>query len=231
MANPLLDGVYIRIGWTSEHIRTLKNMQRSIEKIDPDTVAIKGESEVNINAEGNTEIITPWFDFGEPISDPAWSRELGYTVYNLRASLDYLVYALAFLDSGSEKKGTQFPICSNPSQFKKSVKRGLLRGVNPTHKAAIEALQPYNGGNWLKELAGLSNPDKHMHLSTVASQNLMRTLRVSTAFDAETQTRTMNMELDATRFIAFPDSTPVIPLLNTLETQITDTVNQFAPDF
>ena len=231
MANPLLDGVNIRIRWASEHIRTLREMQRSIEKIDPDTITIRGEPEVNINAEGNTEVITPWFDFGEPISNPAWSRELGYAVYNLRASLDYLVYALAYLDSGSESKGTQFPICSNPSQFKKSVKRGLLRGVNPSHKAAIEALQPYNGGNWLKELASLSNPDKHMHLSTVASQNLMRTLRVSNEFDAETQTRTFDMELDATRFIAFPDSSPVVPLLDTLEARVTDTVNQFAPDF
>lgn len=231
MANPLLDGVYLRIGWAGEHIRALKDMQRSIEKIDPDTITIQGEPEVNINAEGNTEVTTPWYDFGEPFSDPVWSRELGYAVYNLRASLDYLVYALAYLDSGSEKKGTQFPICSNPSQFKKSAKRGVLRGVTLSHKAAIEALQPYNGGTWLKELASLSNPDKHMHLSAVASQNLMRTLRISHEFDADTQTRTINMELDATRFIAFPDSSPVIPLLDTLEKEVTGTVDQFAPDF
>ena len=230
MANPLLDGVYIRIEWASEHIRSLKDMQRSIENIDPDSITVQGEAEVNITPEGNQEIITPWFDFGEPMFNPAWSRELGYAVYNLRASLDYLIYALAFLDFGSEKKGTQFPICDNPSQFKGCIKKGFLRGVNLSHRAAIQILQPYNGGNWLKELASLANPDKHMHLSAIASQNLMRTLQVSNEYDAETRTQTMHMKLDVTRLIAFPDKSPVIPLLDTLEAQVTDTVNQFAPD-
>ena len=231
MVKPLLNEVYLRIGWAGEHIRTLKDMQRSIESIDPDTITVQGETEVNSTAEGNTEIITPWFYFGDPISNPLWSRELSYAASNLRSALDYLVYALAILDSGSEKKGTQFPICSNPSKFKKSVKGGLLRGINPTHKAAIEALQPYNGGNWLKDLASLNNPDKHMHLSAITSGNLARTLTVSNEFDAETGIRTVEMELDATRFIAFPDRSPVIPFLDGLLAQVTDAVDQFEPDF
>ena len=231
MVKPLLKEVYLRIAWAGENISTLKEMQRSIEEIDLNTITIQGEPEVGVDAEGNQTITSPWINFGEPIYDPLWSRELGYVVYNLRASLDYLVYALAFLYSGSEKKGTQFPICSNPSKFKKSVKGGLLRGINPTHKAAIEALQPYNGGNWLKDLASLNNPDKHMHLSAITSGNLARTLTVSNEFDAETGIRTVEMELDATRFIAFPDRSPVIPFLDGLLAQVTDAVDQFEPDF
>ena len=169
--NSLLDGVYIRIAWANEHVRALKDMQRRIEQIDPATVTVKEETQVRALPDGQTEIITPWIDLGEPITDPGWSRELGYAVYNLRAALDYLVYSLAFLDSGSEQKGTQFPICSKPSNFEGSVKRGNLRGVNDAHRAMIEALQPYNGAKWLTELAGLSNPDKHMHLTAVASHN------------------------------------------------------------
>ena len=232
MTNPLLDGVYIRIGWAGEHIGILKEMQRSIENIDPKTVTIQEDPpEPKILPDGSIEIITPWIDFGEPFSDPSWSRDLGYAVQNLRAALDYLVYALAWLDSGAEKKGTQFPICDNPDQFKSGVKRGILRGVNAGHRAAIQGLQPYNGGNWLKQLAGLSNPDKHMHLISAASQNSFRTLTVSNKFDAETQVRMMNVKLDVNRFIAFPDSSPVIPLLDTIHTQVTDTVDQFEPDF
>jgi len=35
---------------------------------------------------------------------------IGEVCYNLRSSLDYLVFALAELDSGIKQKGTQFPI-------------------------------------------------------------------------------------------------------------------------
>ena len=231
MVKPLLNEVYLRIGWADEHITTLKKMDRHIEQIDPDTITVHGEFEESINAEGNRVITTPWFDMGEPMYDPLWARELGYATSNLRNALDYFVFALARLDSGTEKKGTQFPICSNPSEFKKCIKRGYLLGVKPAHRAAIELLQPYKGGNWLKDLASLSNSDKHMHLTTVASQNLARNLTFTNDFDAATQIREMKMELHATRFIAFHDNSPVIPLLDTLQTQVADTVNQFEPDF
>jgi hypothetical protein len=227
----LLNGVYIRIEWASEHIGVLKDMQRSIEYIDPNTVRIQGHMPtIKELPDGRKEIITPWIDLGEPISDPKWSRELGYAVFNLRAALDYLVYALAFLDSGVEQKGTQFPICSSQSSFKKGVERGHLRGVNPSHKAAIQALQPYNGGNWLKHLASLSNPDKHMHLISVASQNF-GTFDLSSNFNAETNRQTVRVHIEVTRFIAFPDKSPVIPLLDALHSQVADTVNQFHSDF
>ena len=42
---------------------------------------------------------------------------VGEICYNLRCVLDYLVYALAELDSGSPQKGTQFPIMDLAKDF------------------------------------------------------------------------------------------------------------------
>jgi hypothetical protein len=47
--------------------------------------------------------------------------------------LDYLVYALAKLDSGSPQKKTQFPIMDTVEQFKGQSK-AMLCGVNTAHK-------------------------------------------------------------------------------------------------
>jgi hypothetical protein len=99
------------------------------------------------------------------------SAIVGDVLCNFRPTLDYLVYALAYLDSGSPQEGTQFPICDSADYFKRK-RKGWLKGLSPDHIAAIEDLQPYDGRDelqWLRTLRDLSNPDKHKHLSVVAS--------------------------------------------------------------
>jgi hypothetical protein len=97
----------------------------------------------------------------------------GDVLNNLRPTLDYLVYALAYLDSGGKPQdGTQFPICDKASFFKEK-KSVWLKGLSPEHVAAIEGLQPYDGRKeqiWLRWLRDLSNPDKHRHLSVMATE-------------------------------------------------------------
>lgn len=100
------------------------------------------------------------------------SAIVGDILCNLRPTLDYLVYALACLDSESPQEGTQFPICDTPDYFERKQK-AWLKGLSTDHVTAIEALQPYEGRNellWLRTLRDLSNPDKHQHLSVVATQ-------------------------------------------------------------
>jgi hypothetical protein len=97
----------------------------------------------------------------------------GDVLNNLRPTLDYLVYALAYLDSGGKPQdGTQFPICDKASFFKE--KKGIwLKGLSPEHVATIEGLQPYDGRKeqiWLRWLRDLHNPDKHRHLSVMATE-------------------------------------------------------------
>lgn len=101
---------------------------------------------------------------------PKISAIVGDVLSNLRPTLDYLVYALAYLDSDSPQEGTQFPICDTATKFK-GKRKTWLTGLSPEHVAAVEDLQPYDGRDellWLRTLRDLSNPDKHKHLSVVA---------------------------------------------------------------
>jgi hypothetical protein len=86
---------------------------------------------------------------------------VGEICYNLRSALDYLVFELAKLDSGVEQSGTQFPIMDAPENFNGRGKIAFLKGINASHVAAIEALQPYRGCTWTGRLRDFSNEDKH----------------------------------------------------------------------
>ena len=230
MTKPLLDEVYLKISWARENVELLKSMQRSIERPRPDEVLLKGSPECNEDSHGKIEIITPWLSITE-VYDPSWARILSYAVSDLRTALEYLVFTLAWLDSESKQKGTQFPICSSLEEFKKCVKRGNLRGVNSSHQDMIKAVQPFNGGNWLKDLSRLSNPDKHMHLTAVASRNRIEDFVGSVDLDPETNTQQVNLEMGITRLIAFSDDSPVIPLLEELHVKVSNTVDEFKSDF
>jgi hypothetical protein len=89
-------------------------------------------------------------------------------LYNLRASLDYLVFALAWHDSGQEphgglKRSLQFPIFDDKKGFDGAKKRQLAR-IADEHAEAIEKYQPYSGCAWSAKLRDLGNQDKHRRL-------------------------------------------------------------------
>jgi hypothetical protein len=97
---------------------------------------------------------------------------IGEICYNLRAALDYLVYELAILDSGSVQDRTQFTIEETPKKFRGQINRQLI-GLNPVHIAAIERLQPYNGCYWTKLIAEISNPDKHRQITATGTPKML----------------------------------------------------------
>ena len=104
------------------------------------------------------------------------SVRIGEHIYNLRATLDYLVYELS-----GHKSQTQFPIEKDCDGFN-SRKTGRdaagkkvahhLGGVSTTHCDLIETVQPYrlkarkahDRANWTGLLQSLSNEDKHRRL-------------------------------------------------------------------
>ena len=106
---------------------------------------------------------------------------VGEAVQAMRRSLDYLVYELAFLDSGVEQNGTQFPIDASANVFDKRRKphskptpRCFLIGVSDKHAAMVKRLQPFPRHNWTAELRTLSNPDKHRRLTIADSRTSTR---------------------------------------------------------
>lgn len=161
----------------------------------------------------------------------------GEVIYNLRAALDYLVYQLAILDSGKEVNGTQFPIEAKPQGFK-ARRKTYLRGVNESHIAAIEALQPYNGADWTRVLRQLSNFDKHRALQIMGIQS--QGVRISIG-GTEDEARAFGgfrmpgdnvaMYYPASLLVTFPDGTRVEEPLQTLLTETRETLETFNPDF
>jgi hypothetical protein len=110
---------------------------------------------------------------------PEWLVMIGDCLFNLRASLDQLVYALAVANQGSRPESTKlsFPIFGSQTAFDDK-RRGLncIDGINEDAKRDIIALQPFNARQGpdaaeyhpLFRLNRLHNVDKHRHLSLVA---------------------------------------------------------------
>jgi hypothetical protein len=95
------------------------------------------------------------------------ARLLGSEIVNhLRTALDYVVYDLAWLDSGSPKEKTRFPIQTTEVGYG-DVARKAMRGVSPEHRAVVRTYQPFEGCEWTETLARLSNSDKHSEPMTV----------------------------------------------------------------
>lgn len=87
-------------------------------------------------------------------------------VHNLRSALDNLVFDLAARNQGHEVDNTQFVIANTRGDFKKQ-RRSRLKGLTDDQVRIIEQVQPYNGHDWLRLLADLSNADKHKYLPLI----------------------------------------------------------------
>jgi hypothetical protein len=99
----------------------------------------------------------------------------GEYFYNLRAALDYAVYATAIIDNGwrdppPDEHVLQFPVCETPASWRKNAYH--VRPLSEKHQAWIESVQPYQGTDdptergiyWLNHLARL---DRHRALRVV----------------------------------------------------------------
>ncbi len=180
--------------------------------------------------------------FSPPEVPPRIGTIIGDVCYNLRAALDYLVFNLSAHDSGLDYQGTQFPIENRPKDFRYRVEaRGLLGGMNPSHRALIEGLQPYKGCDWAKTLKMVSNPDKHRNLTPVQAGTEPPRMsgpatdlveagspEVSAKIFAGTK---MQADVTVATKITFADGLPVVQTLEEIQTQIASTLDAFQPEF
>jgi hypothetical protein len=230
-----LNGAFARLSRAEEHLADL------VRKL-----ALRGQEQVNaIRTEPNPQdpkkliVQRP-----ELPLDLSFSVLVGEIVYNLRSTLDYLIFELAALDSGVIIDGTQFPIEDRKKGFKWRVNGGWLKGLNAAHIAAIEALQPYRGGNWTAILRDLSNPDKHRTLVPTQAEHEL-TIHVvdrdhiadfsdlpGAVRSAITSDGTeVYVKAVLTSTIQFTDGTPVIETLEKIKTEVAATLEAFKPEF
>ena len=157
-----LDGAFARVDRADKHLADLKSKisERECDQIQANPIEADPDNPGNLLLRPTKGVL--------PI-DPIFGILVGECVYNLRAALDYLVYELAIVDSGHIQDGTQFPIESKKEIFTRRAKT-WLKGINPTHIAEIEKLQPYNE-QWTAVLRDKSNPDKHRLLTPVQGEH------------------------------------------------------------
>ena len=239
----ILDEAHQRVRRAKEHLSELE-----IELLRFERFMVTNEVIFGIPEEEERSAAKIWADIYKPNVPPpnvtAKARILiGEIAYNLIASLDYLVFALARHDSGIEQEGTQFPVCVKPEFFKRG-RSSLLKGVSDEHVALIERLQPYNGCTWTKRLKELSNVDKHRQLVQVRAKKWtftgvdpeMSGSPHETVEEARKRRRLglpkppklpMKVQIGEILVVTFSDGTPIIKSLEILQSQVSDALVQF----
>lgn len=102
----------------------------------------------------------PYFEFRKQLLDPG-TRVMSELALHARCALDYIVFVLAWNDTGQEQDGTQFPINDTSQDFERN-RGGSLKHLTDEHVTEIEKFQPYNRPNSrLPFLKRISNIDKH----------------------------------------------------------------------
>jgi hypothetical protein len=169
---------------------------------------------------------------------------VGEICYNLRSALDYLIFELAKLDSGAEQRGTQFPVVDTKNDFEGRRTTAFLKGVNASHIAAVEALQPYMGCNWTARLRDFSNADKHRHFVVTGGETR---ITVHSSLDTDlskiqgvTFQRSaphpltgdeVQMKVHIAGTVTFDDGSPILETLQELKNNVARTLGDFKPDF
>jgi hypothetical protein len=228
--HPLV-GAFERVARAGEHLTKLKSEVVRFRQQYEDAVVVK------LNPEKKAVIEQPML-----MPPLIFNILVGEICYNLRGALDFLVYELAQLDSGAIQDGTQFPIEDRKDGFDKNANRSL-KGVNASHRARIEDLQPFKGCSWARELRDLSNPDKHRKLTSITAtteQELtfaesrhsldpnagpIKIVARPNGTEVHVQVSLTNTEL------RLDDGTLIVEALDTLKAQVAETLESFKSEF
>ena len=226
-----LDRAYERIGRAREHLEDLKPQVNALRQAAHNRVTLNRKPAIFTLPDGRkvravrgrvSAFIVP-----APLKV---SVLIGEIAQHLRIALDYLVYELACFDAKRIVDRTQFPVADSEERFKELLARYNLRDtLTPEHIAAIERLQPCRGCNWIARLSDLSNPDKHRHLTAVISPIVVALSPGST--EAILAGKHVDMQSDIIIKITFPDGTPVVESLEQFESQVSQLLRDFHPEF
>ena len=169
-----LQPVRLKLSRAAQHMEELKASIREYAGGNPCEVIPESDSKATIN-------------ISQPPPD-AIAVIAGEVLYQLRSALDHLAFELVKLNpenlslpKGWEEK-CEFPIWTElrPGQIR-PLAYGVFKslpGITKNAHTFIELLQPYYGvgatNNCLKFLKGLSNIDKHRHLSLISTRAQVR---------------------------------------------------------
>lgn len=233
-----------------EHLREFNALFEEVLKVERQRIRASFKIE-NHATFGLVHSVHPSPD-SEPLA-PKANVIIGEAIQALRRCLDYLVYEIAFLDSGAPQNDTQFPCDRSPKTFWRRLKRDArgardhtcyLVGMRKEHAAVIEEEQPYKGLDWLQRLMDLSNPDKHRHLTITRTEG---EARIALGLDAPATTDpediangvsfdiprddAMYMKFLVTVHVTFDGKSDVVQTLNELKAEVAGVLDEFSPCF
>jgi hypothetical protein len=227
MARPSLSTAYALIDRAGEHLYELERIQYEIVAAEAESFVANPVEASPISLPDGRQMFAAGRFTNIVVPDKARVL-LGEICTNLRSALDYLVVRLSELDSGVKHRRTQFPIEPDKKGFK-GQRKTYLAGVSDTHVAAIERLQPYNGCEWTKLLAGLSNFHKHDDLVFIG-QKVKFTASVAPT-EGNPGEGAVSVKFEISHYIAFDKEGPVIETLGILQSQVAQTLDAFKPEF
>ena len=142
--------------------------RQELRSLKADIVAFCDERARLIVPEDQGEQVS-WVYRGDTPEPPIdWSVRVGEFVYNLRSSLDHLVWQL--VKANQNKPGTRnaFPILKHEKDAAKFLSKHL-RGVSCEDESYIRSIQPYQHdaagiGHRLANLNAIGNIDKHRRI-------------------------------------------------------------------
>ena len=228
-----LDSCFERVRRADEHLADLQERIETVRRQQQDSITVQFDANPPHN---------PIFGvFTKTFVTMRIGILIGEICYNLRGSLDYLVFELAKLNSGSTQHGTQFPIEDTKKGFEWRKSR-WLKGINPSHIAAIERLQPYMGCNWTKALRDLSNRDKHREFANIGGHSEayiytrpddrnFHSIRAPIRSTPHPAFGKVDVKVYVTSAIQFADGAPIIETIKELQTQVANTLVAFKPEF
>jgi hypothetical protein len=170
----------------------------------------------------------------------------GEVIANLRSSLDYLIFALAWHDTGHRPSGNwmqklQFPTSARRRSFRRSAPK-QLKGLDSGHVDMVASYLAFSGCFWVRELAELSNEDKHRHLFWLVGrvsldrpwQRRWRTAEGAIVLDTDLESFEPD-ELfyeDVTHVeVALEDGRPIVATLERLTNDVEALLRHFAAQF
>jgi hypothetical protein len=177
---------------------------------------------------------------------PRMSITLGEIAYNVRSSLDFLVYSIARANNANyaEVDGTQFPMEDSPERFwmrwtGKNPETGKpipasakwLKNIPKGVAEDLEHYQPF-ASPWVAILRDISNRDKHRHLTTLTiSTNLLPEGPIRIAVNPVKNAQSIHYRGQIEIGVFLPTGEDVIDAANLVQSEATALIRRYASRF
>jgi hypothetical protein len=149
-----LYGIRQKIRRAEEHIRALQQREVEFSQANPPSIRLEYDDRLQGMKLLVQKICTP---------PNIISILIGEVLYQLRSSLDHLIWQLIEANGNTPTDRSEFPIFKDSKKFKAGGAK--IRGVSRTAASIIEVLQPFHSGKGVDDplwiLHNLNNIDKH----------------------------------------------------------------------